>query len=259
VTNAVVLAGAEVLAGGRSILGPIDLSIASGEQWALLGPNGCGKTTALTLIGAWRQPSRGEVEVLGERLGRTDVRGLRRRIGHVSHRLAERLPGERSALETVCTGRDATLVAWWRTFDDADLAEARRLLALLGCEGLADRHLASCSLGERQRVLIARALFGRHELLVFDEPAAGLDLPARELVLEALVAAAGEGVTGVLATHHLEEVPPTTTHVALLRGGRVVASGSVPEVLADGPMTACFELPIHVEYSRGRWNARVAR
>ena len=130
---------------------------------------------------------------------------------------------------------------------------------MLGCEGLADRQLASCSLGERQRVLIARALFGRHELLLFDEPAAGLDLPARELVLEALVTAAGAGVTGVLATHHLEEIPPTTTHVALLRGGLVVASGSAPDVLADGPMTACFELPIHVEHSLGRWNARVAR
>ena len=177
----------------------------------------------------------------------------------MSHRIADRLPGERTVLETVCTGRDATLVTWWRAFDDADLAEARRLLALLGCESLVDRQLASCSLGERQRVLIARALFGRHELLVFDEPAAGLDLPARELVLGALVAAADAGLTGVLATHHLEEIPPTTTHAALLRGGLVVASGSIADVLADGPMTACFELPIHVEHSRGRWTARAAR
>lgn len=258
-TDSVVLAGAEVLAAGRSIMGPIDLTIASGEQWVLLGPNGSGKTTALTLIGAWRHPSRGEVQVLGERLGQTDVRRLRRRIGHVSHRLAERLPGERTVLETVCTGRDATLVTWWRAFDTDELAEARVLLASLGCEGLAGRQLASCSLGERQRVLIARALYGRHELLVFDEPAAGLDLPARELVLEALVAAAGAGVTGVLATHHLEEIPPTTTHAALLRGGLVVASGSVEDVLADGPLTACFAMPIHVEHSRGRWTARVAR
>jgi len=259
VTDAVVLAGAEVLAGGRSILGPIDLTIAPGEQWVLLGPNGCGKTTALTLIGAWRHPSRGEVRVLGERLGRTDVRALRPRIGHVSHRLAERLPGERTVLETVSTGRDAGLVTWWRAFDADARAEARGLLASLGCEGLADRRLVSCSLGERQRVLIARALYGRHELLVFDEPAAGLDLPARELVLEALVEAARAGVTGVLATHHLEEIPPTTTHAALLRGGRVVASGPVADVLADDPLTACFALPIHVEHSLGRWTARVSR
>jgi iron complex transport system ATP-binding protein len=259
VTDAVVLAGAEVLAGGDSILGPMDLTVVTGEQWVLLGPNGSGKTTALTLIGAWLHPSRGRVEVLGERLGATDVRRLRRRIGHVSHRLAERLPGEPTVLETVCTGRDAALVTWGRAFDSAELAEARDLLASLGCAGLADRPLTSCSLGERQRVLIARALNGRHELLVFDEPAAGLDLPARELVLEALVAAAGMGVTGVLATHHLEEIPPTTTHAALLRDGLVVASGTVADVLADDPLTVCFGLPIHVEHSRGRWTARVAR
>ena len=254
-----MLTGAEVRVGGRSILGPLDLSIGTGEQWVLLGPNGSGKTTALTLMGAWRHPSSGTVDVLGERLGRTDVRALRRRIGHVSHRLAERLPGERSVLETVCTGREATLVTWWQSFDRADLAEARRLLASVGCEALADRRLTSCSLGERQRVLIARALFGRHELLLFDEPAAGLDLPARELLLQALVAGAASGATGVLATHHLEEIPPTTTHAALLRDGAVVASGAIGDVLADGPLTACFDLPIHVEHSRGRWTARAAR
>jgi iron complex transport system ATP-binding protein len=259
VTDAIVLTGAEVRVGGRSILGPLDLSIGTGEQWALLGPNGSGKTTALTLMGAWRQPSCGTVDVLGERLGRCDVRTVRRRVGHVSHRLAERLPGERSVLDTVCTGREATLVTWWQTFDEADLAEARRLLRAVGCEALADRRLASCSLGERQRALIARALFGRHELLLFDEPAAGLDLPAREQLLEALVAGAATGATGVLATHHLEEIPPTVTHAALLRDGRVVASGAIEDVLADGPMTACFDMPIRVEHRQGRWTARVAR
>ena len=258
-TDAVVLAGAEVRVGGHSILGPLDLSIGTGEQWVLLGPNGSGKTTALTLMGAWQHPSSGTVDVLGERLGRTDVRALRRRIGHVSHRLAERLPSERSALETVCTGREATLVTWWQTFDRADLAEARHLLASVGCEAVADRRLSSCSLGERQRVLIARALFGRHQLLLFDEPAAGLDLPARELLLQALVAGAASGATGVLATHHLEEIPPTTTHAALLRDGRVVASGDIGDVLADGPLTTCFDLPIHVERSQLRWTARAAR
>ena len=252
-TDAVVLAGAQVRVGGRSILGPIDLSIGAGEQWVLLGPNGGGKTTALTLMGAWRQPSAGTVEVLGERLGGTDVRTLRRRVGHVSHRLAERLPGGRSALETVCTGREATLVTWWQTFDDDDLAEAQGLLAAVGCGALAERPLESCSLGERQRVLIARALYGKHELLLFDEPAAGLDLPARERLLDAMVAGAATGATGVLATHHLEEIPPTSTHAILLRDGLVVASGPIGDVLADEPMTACFDLPIHVEHHRGRW------
>ncbi|MFI5055868.1 MAG: ATP-binding cassette domain-containing protein, partial [Actinomycetota bacterium] len=147
---------------------------------------------------------------------------------------------------------------WWQTFDDGEMAEARAQLASVGCAALADRPLESCSLGERQRVLIARALYGGHELLLFDEPAAGLDLPARERLVEALVTGAGTGATGVLATHHLEEIPPTTTHAALLRDGMVVASGATADVLDDDPMTACFDLPIHVERLGGRWTARAA-
>ena len=253
-TLAVSMAGAEVRIGGRPIVGPLELAIGTSEHWVLLGPNGSGKTTALTLMGAWRQPSAGVVEVLGSRLGRTDVRQLRRRIGHVSHRVGEQLRDELSVLDTVLTGRDATLVTWWQRFSDDDVEGARRLLATVGCADLADRPLATCSLGERQRVLIARALFGEHELLLFDEPAAGLDLPAREQLLSAMATARGR--TTVLATHHLEEIPPIVTHAALLRAGRVTASGPVEEVLADGPMSACFDLAIVVERDHGRWRAR---
>ena len=253
-TLAVSMAGAEVRIGGRRIVGPLALAIGTSEHWVLLGPNGSGKTTALTLMGAWRQPSAGVVEILGSRLGRTDVRQLRRRIGHVSHRVGEQLRDELSVLDTVLTGRDATLVTWWQRFSDDDVEGARRLLATVGCADLADRPLATCSLGERQRVLIARALFGEHELLLFDEPAAGLDLPAREQLLSAMTTARGR--TTVLATHHLEEIPPIVTHAALLRAGSVTASGPVEEVLADGPMSACFDLAIVVERDHGRWRAR---
>lgn len=253
-TLAVSMAGAEVRIGGRRILGPLDLAIGRGEHWVLLGPNGSGKTTALTLMGAWRQPSSGTVEVLGSRLGRVDVRQLRRRIGHVSHRVAEQLRSELSVLDTVLTGRDATLVTWWQRFSDDDIETARALLASVGCEALGARPLATCSLGERQRVLIARALFGEHELLLLDEPAAGLDLPAREHLLAAMTAATRP--TTVLATHHLEEIPPNATHAALLRGGRVVAAGAAEDVLADRAMSACFEMPIVVERRAGRWSAR---
>lgn len=253
-TLAVSMAGAEVRIGGRPILGPLDLAIGRSEHWILLGPNGSGKTTALTLMGGWRQPSAGVVEIAGSRLGRVDVRLLRRRIGHVSHQVAEQLRGELSALDAVLTGRDATLVTWWRRFSDADLEAARGLLATVGCAALADRPLATCSLGERQRVLIARALFGEHELLLFDEPAAGLDLPAREQLLAAM--AAVRGPTTVLATHHLEEIPPTATHAALLREARLAAAGPIEDVLADGPMSACFDMPIVVEHDDGRWRAR---
>jgi iron complex transport system ATP-binding protein len=254
VTTAVEMAAAEVRIGGRTILGPLDLSIGRSEHWVLLGPNGSGKTTALTLMGAWRQPSRGAVEVLGARLGRVDVRQVRRRIGHVSHRVAEQLRGELSALDTVLTGRDATLVTWWQRFGDGDVARARQLLETVGCLGLADRQLGTCSLGERQRILIARALFGRHDLLLFDEPAAGLDLPARELLLRAMAEA--DEPTTVLATHHLEEIPPIATHAALLREGRVTVAGPIGDVIADAPMSACFGLPIVVDHDHGRWRAR---
>jgi len=261
VTAAVVLSGATVRIAGRTILGPLDLSIGLGEQWVLLGPNGSGKTTALTLFGAWRQPSAGSVEVLGSRLGRVDVRQLRCRIGHVSHAVAERVPPELSVLDTVLTGRNATLVTWWQRFADEDIAAARQLLAHVGCASLGARSLATCSLGERQRVLIARALFGAHDLLLFDEPAAGLDLPARELLVAAMSAAAA-GVptpTTVLATHHLEEIPETVSHAALLRDGLVVTAGPVRDVLVDDAMSACFEMPIAVEQRDGRWSARRTR
>jgi iron complex transport system ATP-binding protein len=257
VTDAVSMAGAEVRIGGRRIVGPLDLVIGAGERWALLGPNGSGKTTALSLMGARRQPSAGEVNVLGERLGRTDVRRLRPRIGHVSHRVADALRGDTTVLETVLTGRDGALVPWWLGSDTEDLARAHRMLASIGCAELATRPLDTCSLGERQRVLIARALFGEHELLLFDEPAVGLDLPARERLLAAMTALTD--TTTVLATHHLEEIPATTTHAALLRDGLVVAHGPIDDVLVDAPLSDCFEMPIVVDRDGGRWRARAAR
>ncbi len=253
-SDAVAMAGAEVRIGGRRILGPFDLVIGAGERWVLLGPNGCGKTTALSLMGARRQPSAGTVEVLGMRLGRVDLRELRPRIGHVSHRVADELRGEASVLDTVLTGRDATLVTWWQRFDGDDVARAHALLTSIGCDDLAHRPLATCSRGERLRVLIARALFGEHELLLFDEPAAGLDLPARERLLAAMTEAAGP--TTVLATHHLEEIPATTTHAALLRDGRVLTAGAIDEVVVGERLSACFGMPIAVGRADGRWTAR---
>jgi iron complex transport system ATP-binding protein len=159
-------------------------------------------------------------------------------------------------LDTVLTGRDATLVTWWQRFDAGDVDAARDLLETVGCVELADRPLATCSLGERQRVLIARAMYGDHELLLFDEPAAGLDLPAREHLLGAMASAAGP--TTVLATHHLEEIPADATHAALLRDGSLVAAGPIDAIVADAPMSACFGMPIVVQRSGGRWSARAA-
>ena len=252
------LAAAEVRVQGRAILGPVDLLVRPGEHWVLLGPNGSGKTTLLSLAGAWRQPSRGSVRVLGERIGRVDVRALRGRIGHVSHLVADRLRASITVEHAVLTGKASTLETWFQDLGDDDRATAHVLLAEVGCEALADRQVGSLSLGERQRVSIARALFGRPELLLLDEPAAGLDLPARERLVMAATAAASRphGPTTLLATHHLEEVPATVTHAALLREGRITHAGPVELILADEPLSSCYGIDVVVERRHGRWWAR---
>lgn len=253
-TPAVLLAAAEVRVGGRAVLGPVDLTIGAGERWALLGPNGSGKTTLLSLAGAWRQPSSGVVEVLGERLGRTDVRRLRRRIGHVSHAVGDRVRPSITALDLVLAGRAAALETWWQDLGDGDRAAARSALERVGCAALEQRRVGTLSLGERARVLIARAMASESDLLLFDEPAAGLDLPGREQLLAAMAGAAAP--TELLATHHLEELPPGTTHAALLRDGRLVAAGPIEDTLTPEAMSACFAMDVVVEHRDGRWSAR---
>jgi iron complex transport system ATP-binding protein len=253
---AVALHDAEVfLPGGRAILGPLSLEMHVGERWAVLGPNGAGKTTLLQLVGARRQPSRGRVEVLGGVLGRVDVRQLRRRIGHVGQALADRLRGSMPAREVVLTGAGSVLESWWLTPTDAERQRADELLALVGCTPLAAQPYSTCSQGERQRLLVARALMGSPELLLFDEPAAGLDLPGREAVLGALDLASRGATASILVTHHVEELPVGTTHAALLREGRVTAAGAVDEVLSDAEMSTCFGIGVRVARRDGRWSA----
>jgi iron complex transport system ATP-binding protein len=247
---------ATVRIAGRRVLGPVTLQVGDGERWALLGPNGSGKTTMLRLAGAIRQPSSGRVTVFGARLGRTDVRGLRERIAFVGHAVADEIPGGLGVRDVVLTGKHRTLVPWLQAFDDADRVRADELLERFGCAGLDGQSYAACSQGERQRVLLARALFAAPGLLLLDEPAAGLDLPAREALVGALDAA-GElaDVPTILVTHHLEELPTTITHAALLREGVLVAAGPVDEVLTDEPVGACFSMRLSVRRVDGRWNA----
>lgn len=256
--EAAALDKAAVLAGDRCILGELSLAVGRGEHWAVLGPNGSGKTTLLSLLGAERQPSRGTVRVLGERLGRVDLRELRRRIGTVGHKVAERLPLHATALEVVLTGRDGLLAPWWGTFSDDDRAEAKGLLGSLGCGAIVDQPLLWCSQGERQRVLIGRSLFGRHELLLLDEAAVGVDLPGREALVGALESLFGDGAgpTTVQVAHTLEELPAATTHALLLRAGGIVAAGRAEDVLASAPLSACFGHSFEVERRRdGRYTA----
>ena len=252
---AVDMRDAHVRIAGRVVLGPIDLKVGRGEHWVLLGPNGGGKTTLLALAGGRRQPSSGRVRVLGITFGTADVRALHPRISHTSHVLAERMPPDLAVRTVVLTGKRATLSPWFQEFDDADERRAAALLERFGCGHLAARRFATASQGERQRVLLARALFSEPELLILDEPASGLDLPAREALIEALeaVAAPPSAPTTIVATHHLEEIAPSTTHAALLRDGRLVASGEVERVLTTRSLEDCFGIAMDVGRRGARW------
>ena len=245
---------ATVILGSNVILGPVALRVRSGQSWAILGPNGSGKSTLLDLAGGVRHPTSGAVAILGGRLGSVDVREIRARIGFIGHHVAEAIPPRLPVRDVVLTGKRSTLVPWMQPFDDEDRRLADDLLRRVRCEGLASRPLETCSQGERQRIMLARALFGRPELLLLDEPTAGLDLPGRELLLETL-STASDAPTTILVTHHVEEIPRTTTHAALLRRGLMVASGAIAEVLTDANVSACFDMPISITGHEGRWQA----
>jgi iron complex transport system ATP-binding protein len=255
---ALVLRDVSVVRDGRALLDGVDWTVGSGERWAVLGPNGSGKSTLLRVAGLWLRPTRGHVEVDGEVSGRTDVRSLRARIGYASAALADSLRADVTALDVVMTGRRAALEAWWHTWTEDDRDRARAELDRVGAGALAARTFGTLSSGERQRVLLARALAGSPALLLLDEPAAGLDLGAREDLVERLDALAADPSVAptVLVTHHVEEIPAGATHGLLLRAGRIVAAGPIDEVVADAPLSACFDQPLLVTEHDGRRAAR---
>jgi iron complex transport system ATP-binding protein len=256
----VALSGVAVVRDGTTLLGDVSWTVAPGQRWALLGPNGSGKTTLLRVAGAGLWPTRGTVEILGERLGRVDMRELRQRITVVSASVARNLRPTQVALDVVLTGRHAALETWWHEYSDDDRTRATSLLdqAGFGGAGFAARQFGQLSEGERQQVLLARALMASPELILMDEPAAGLDLGAREHLLGRLAALAADPHVPpmVLVTHHLEEIPPGVTHAALLRRGALVASGPIAEVLSDEAVSDTFGLAVTVERRGGRWAAR---
>ena len=245
---------------GTAILDAVDLVVRRGERWVLFGPNGSGKTTLLSVVGMRILPTKGRVEVLGERAGRTDVRTMRQRVAFVSQSLLRQLRGSMTAFEAVMSGRHAALETWWHEYTAVDADRARELLEGAGLGGSEDRAFGLLSEGERQQVLLARALMSEPELLLLDEPAAGLDLAARERLVSRLRALAEDPVTPpmMLVTHHTEEIPPDTSHAALMRGGRVVKCGLVTEVLTDNDLSACFGVRVHVERLGERWFASSA-
>ncbi len=246
--------------GAKEILHDISFTVRRGEHWVMLGPNGAGKSTILGFCGAVVHPTTGTVDVLGHRLGRVELQALRRHIGHVNPRHPLRSP--RTVTEVVLTGLTGTieLPLRWQP-SRADLARAAELLDLLGLARLADDRWTTLSQGERGRTLIARALASDPALLLLDEPTTGLDVAAREQLLETidLLAETHPQLTSMLVTHHLEELPATTTHALLLRDGRTVAAGRATEVLTSDIVTRTFGHPIEVEHRDGRWNARTIR
>ena len=252
---AVDLRDVTVRVDGRRLLGPVTLRIERGERWVLLGPNGSGKTTLLSIVGARRQPSSGTAQVLGMRFGGGDVRRLHADIGHVSHALTDLFPPMMTVRDVVLTGKRAALSPWFQSYDRTDEERAAERLEAVGCGDVADRVFVTCSQGERQRVLLARATFGRPRILVLDEPAAGLDLPAREALILAVERAADDDprLVVAMATHHLEEIPPSTNHAMLLRDGGVVAAGPVGRTLTPDHLRAAFDLDVVVERRGGRW------
>ncbi len=254
------MTGVTVVREGATLLGGVDWTVEEGQRWVVLGPNGAGKTTLLAVASASLFPSSGQVELLGERYGEANLGELRTRVGLTTAALVDRVPGHEKALDVVVTAAHGVIGRWHEGYDDADLSRAAELLVRVGMRAFADRRFGSLSEGERKRVLLARALMTDPELLLLDEPAAGLDLGAREALLRLLTRlAASAGATPlVLVTHHVEEIPVGVTHALVLSRGRVVTAGPVEQVLNGDVLTRAFGVPLHVEHADGRWTARAS-
>ncbi len=259
-SSVLAMHGVRVIRSGRAVLADIDWEVRPGERWVVLGPNGSGKTTLLRVAGALLWPTAGRVEILGRRLGVVDIRDLRGKVAFVSAWVARDLRPSQGVRDVVVAGKHGALEAWWHRYDEADWARAHQLLeeADVVGEGIAGQEFGVISEGERQHVLLARALMGAPELLLLDEPAAGLDLGARERFMGVLGALAGEASAPplVLVTHHTEEIPPGITHALLLAEGRVQASGPVADVLTSEAVSRCFSVPVVVRREGGRWSSR---
>ena len=255
------MSGVGVRRGTTHLLADVDWSVDDGERWVVVGPNGAGKTTALSLAAARMFPTRGTVEILGETLGQVDIAELRPRIGFASSALLRDIPMHERAVDVVVTGAYAVTGRWREEYHEQDVQRAHNLLVAWGADRHAERPFASLSEGERKRVLIARALMSDPELLLLDEPGAGLDLAGREELVALLARLAADPLapTLVVVTHHLEEIPPGITHAVLLAAGHVVASGPIERVLTDGHLSACFGLPLRVSTVGGRWTATHGR
>jgi iron complex transport system ATP-binding protein len=243
------------------LLKDIDWTVRSDESWVVIGPNGAGKTTLLQIAAALLMPTEGTAEVLGERLDGAELQDLRSRIGFASAAVADQVPPAEKVIDLVLTASYGILGRNAEDYDSFDVTRAVELLVALGCAHLIRRRYATLSEGERKRVQIARSLMPDPELLLLDEPAAGLDLGGREELLRriSLLAADPQAPMIVLVTHHVEEVPEGFTHAMLLRKGTVLAAGPVVDVFTERNLSKCFGVPLLVERRAARWTARASR
>lgn len=258
--SVIELVDTTIVRGGERILDSVSWTVNDDERWVVLGANGAGKTTVLQVAGAQIHPTSGMAGVLGEILGAVDVFELRPRIGQTSAALADRVPRAELVRDAVVSAAYAVVGRWHEEYDELDIERAERLLTQVGIGHLAERTFGTLSEGERKRTLIARALMTDPELLLLDEPAAGLDLGAREDLVQTLseLAADPAAPAVVLVSHHVEEIPAGFTHALLLRHGRVVAAGPIESTLSDANLTSTFETPLTVRRTDGRYAARRA-
>ncbi len=247
-----------VVRDGRALVDEVSWSIKEGERWVILGPNGAGKTTLLNLASSYLFPSAGNARILGEQLGRVDVFDLRPRIGMAGIAMAEKLPRSQTVLQTVLTAAYGMTAHWQEDYDTVDEARARAFLDRLGMTDYLDRKFGTLSEGERKRTLIARAMMTDPELLLLDEPAAGLDLGGREDLVRRLGRLARDPLAPsmIMVTHHVEEIPPGFTHVLMIRQGKVLTAGPVETELTSRNLSRCFGLPLVVDRYGDRWTAQ---
>ena len=252
------ISGLRIQRGDTIILNDLSWQVKQGEHWVILGSNGSGKTSLLSALAAYLTPSEGTVEVLGERFGESDWRELRKSIGMVSSSVRQRMADEEVALETVVSGKYA-MIDFWGRVTPGDRRAAIRILKQIECMHLAERPWGVLSQGERQRILIGRALMAKPRLLILDEPCSGLDPVAREHFLNFIqrLGRQKNAPALVLVTHHVEEIMPVFTHVLILKSGRVLANGLKKEVLSSQRLGKAFGARMRLSVSNQRYALKV--
>jgi iron complex transport system ATP-binding protein len=256
--SVLTLDGVCVVRDGKQILGPVSFQIDSGQRWVVLGPNGAGKSTLLGVLAARVFPSKGRAVLLDQQIGRVDLSELRTRIGLASPSLDAMVESDELVRDVVLTAAYAIIGRWNENYDLWDESRAVALLTTFGVRELGERRYSTLSSGEKKRVMISRALMADPELLLLDEPAAGLDVGGREDLLRRFAEFSNDPTApaSVLVTHHIEEIPVGTTHAILLKDGKVAVSGPVQSVITTEHVSAVFGLPIEVTHESSRFFAR---